>query len=71
MSTICRTGLIVPNAFETWDTATMRVAAVEQLFVFFEDQVAAIVDRDEAQQRIRLFAQHLPRHDVGVVFECR
>ena len=39
----------------------------EQLREFVEQQLAAIVDRGDAQLRALFFAQHLPGHDVGVV----
>ena len=41
----------------------------EQLLIFVEQHVAAIVDRRDAQLGALLGAQHLPRHDVGVVLE--
>ena len=69
ISTISRAGVTVPSAFETWVKDTMRVRGPEQLFVFFEDHLAAIVDRRDAQPRALLRAQLLPRHDVGVVLE--
>ncbi len=46
-------------------------ARAEQLRVFIEHQLAAIVDGNDAQNRARLFAQHLPGNDVGVVLHGR
>ena len=42
---------------------------IEQLLVFVEQHVAAVVDRRDAELGALLGAQHLPRHDVGVVLE--
>ena len=42
-------------------------ARVEQLLVLFEEQLAAVVHGNHAQLGALFFAQHLPRHDVGVV----
>ena len=42
---------------------------IEQLLVFVEQHVAAVVDRRDAELCALLGAQHLPRHDVGVVLE--
>jgi hypothetical protein len=41
----------------------------QQLCVFFENQLAAIIDRDDADDRASLFSQQLPRDDVGVMFQ--
>src|SRR6202021_1079500 len=46
-------------------------ARVEQLGVLVEDQVAAVVDGNNAQKRAGFLAQHLPGDDVGVVFQAR
>ncbi len=39
----------------------------QQLFEFVELELAGVVDGRDAQVRALFFAQHLPRHDVGVV----
>ena len=67
ISTICWTGLTVPSAFETCAHRDQLRARREQLRKFVQQQLAAIVDRHDAQLRALLFAEHLPRHDVGVV----
>ena len=41
----------------------------EQLLVFVEHHVAAVVDRRDAQLRAGLEAELLPGHDIGVVLE--
>ena len=43
----------------------------QQLFEFLQQQLARVVDRRDPQLRALLFAQHLPRHDVRVVFHRR
>ena len=40
---------MVPSAFETWVNETRRVRGVEQLLVLLEDDLAAVVDRGDAQ----------------------
>ena len=65
-----RTGLMVPSAFETCATATIRGARVEQLLVLFQQQLAAVVHGDHAQPRAFFLAQHLPGDDVGVVLHA-
>ena len=42
-------------------------AIVQQLFVPIHTQLAEIGDRDDAQPRALLVAEHLPRDDVRVV----
>ena len=42
-------------------------ARVQQLFVFIEQQFAALVDGRDAQDGLFFLAQNLPGHDVGVV----
>jgi len=42
---------------------------VQQFGVFIELQLAVIIDRNHAQSRSLFSAQHLPRHDVGVVLQ--
>ena len=44
-------------------------ARAEQLLVLLEEDLAAVVDRHDAQAGARLRAELLPRHDVGVVLE--
>src|SRR5207244_2651531 len=41
----------------------------EQLLVLFENQIAGVVDRDDAQRRALRVAEELPRDDVRVVFD--
>ena len=65
------TGVMVPSAFETCVTETMRVRRVEQLLVLVEHDLAAVVDRRDAQLGALLGRELLPGHDVGVVLEVR
>ena len=44
-------------------------ARIEQLLIFVEQHVAAIIDRRDAQLGANLVAQHLPGNDVRVVLE--
>ena len=46
-------------------------AVVEQLSVFIQQDLAAVVHRDHAELRALLGGELLPRHDVGVVLEVR
>src|SRR4051794_1211170 len=41
----------------------------QQLDVFVEQELAALVDRGHFQRAPGLFANQLPRNDVGVVFQ--
>ena len=61
----------VPSAFETCASATSRVRGRQQRLEGVEVDLAARVDRGDAQPRAGLLADHLPRHDVGVVLEVR
>ena len=63
------TGLIVPSAFETWLERDDLRARRQQPRERVEIDLAALVDRHDPQPRAGLLAQHLPRHDVGVVLE--
>ena len=42
---------------------------IEELFVFFKNELAAVIDRRDAQPRALLGAKLLPGHDVGVVLK--
>jgi hypothetical protein len=42
---------MVPSAFETWVNETSLVRGAEQLFVLVEQDLAAVVDGDDAQAR--------------------
>ena len=64
-----RAGVTVPSALETCGERDDARARAEQLLVFVEHDVAAVVDRGDAQLRARLRAELLPGHDVGVVLE--
>ena len=59
-------GLIVPALRDVRDGDELRLRA-QQLREFVEQQLAAIVDRRDAQLGAFFLAQHLPGHDVGVV----
>ena len=48
------------------DDARLRI---EQRLVFVEQDVAAIVDRGDAERGALRVAEHLPRHDIRVMFE--
>ena len=54
IATISRAGVMVPSAFETCVNATEPRARAEQLLVLLEDDLAAIVDRRDAQPRALL-----------------
>src|SRR5580698_1764370 len=41
----------------------------EQLFVFVEKHLTAVINRSDAQPRTLLGAKHLPRNDIGVMFK--
>ncbi len=69
IAVISRTGVTVPSALETCVIETMRVLRIEQLFIFLENDLAAIVDRRDAQPGAGLGAEHLPGHDIGVMLE--
>ncbi len=62
---------MVPSAFETCEIETRRRARPEQALVLLEDDLAALVDRRDAQLGALLRAELLPGDDVRVVFEPR
>ena len=49
-----------------------KLGALRQQFAEpVEQQLTGVIDRDNLERRAHLLAQHLPRHDVGVVFHFR
>ncbi len=70
-STISLVGVTVPSAFDTCVTETSLVLSFSKLSVFLEQNLAVVVDRDDANLHAGLGRQHLPRHDVRVMFEVR
>src|SRR5687767_15158932 len=58
-----------PQSVGDMDHTDQTGAIIQKLFVLLQDQLAAVVDRDDAQPRTGLFAQHLPGNDVGVMFD--
>ncbi len=69
--TMACTGFTVPSALDTCTTATIRVRSFSRCSYASTSSSPASVDRDDAQQRAALVAQHLPRHDVRVVLQRR
>ena len=49
ISMICLTGLIVPSAFDTCATATSFVLVAQEPLVLIDEQLAVVVDRDDAE----------------------
>jgi len=41
----------------------------QQLRIFLQNHLAAVIDRSNPQDRAHIGAEHLPRHDIGVMFE--
>jgi hypothetical protein len=66
-----RTGLIVPSAFDTCAKAAIFVRDESMPLEGAEVHLARVVDRRDLEHGLVLFAQQLPRHDVGVVLEPR
>jgi hypothetical protein len=44
-------------------------AGVQQLFVFVEENLAIVIDWNDAQPGTRFGAKHLPGNDVGVMLD--
>ena len=60
---------MVPSALETWVNETSLVRGLEQLLVLVEQDLAAVVDRHDAQHRALFGSELLPGNDVGVMLE--
>ena len=61
---------MVPSAFETWDTETIRVRGESSRSKASQVDLARVVDGRDPQRRALLLAEHLPGHDVRVVLEA-